>query len=220
MIDSYKALPLGVYERCLEVRGDDNEVTLGVLAILSGRTVDELMDMPLEDYYAIRAKGAFMLLQPVAVPIRASYTCGEWELVPVRKLRELTTAQFIDFKEWSAQKGTHRAETLSCFLTPKGHTYGEGYDPEEVIAAIREHMSVEDAHSLDAFFFSLSLRSMSAILAYFLRRLTPRERLTKEARTMRRALRDLRRSGAGWRRWTPLLSLPARLGGRSTRSPY
>ena len=220
MIDSYKALPLGVYERCLEVQGDDNEVTLGVLAELSGRTVDELMRMPLEDYHDIKAKGSFLLLQPVAVPIRASYACGEWELVPVRKLRELTTAQFIDFKEWCSQPGTHRAETLSCFLTPKGHTYGEGYDPEDVIAAIREHMSVEDAASLDAFFFSLSLRSMIGILTSFQRKLTPAEKLTSQARTMRRALRDLRRSGAGWRRWTPLLSLPARLGGRSTQNPY
>lgn len=218
MIDSYDALPLGLYERCLELQGDENEVTLGALALLAGTTVEELMTMPLDDYFAIRAKGAFLLMQPEAREIRQRYDCGAWRLVPVRELREMSTAQFIDFQEWAKQPGRHTAETLSCFLVPEGKGYGEGYDGLKVIDAIRDHLSVADAVSLDAFFFYLSLRSILVSLSSLERTLTPLERMTRTARRMRRALRDLRRSGAGWRRWTPLLSLPARLGGRSTAS--
>lgn len=218
MIDSYDALPLGLYERLLSLEGDENEVTLGALALLAGTSVDELTALPLEDYYKIRAKGAFLLLQPEPRPVRDAYRVGGWELVPVRSVKRMTAAQFIDFSEWSRQEGRHGAELLSCFLVPKGMQYGEGYDVEEVIDAIRDHLPVADAVALDGFFFHLSLRSILVSLSSLERTLTPLQRMTRTARRMRRALRDLRRSGAGWRRWTPLLSLPARLGGRSTAS--
>lgn len=219
MIDSYDALPLGTYERCLDLQGDENEVTLGALALLAGTTVEDLMTMPLEDYFAIRAKGAFLLLQPEPRPLRDGYRVGGWDLVPVRSVKKMSAAQFIDFSEWSRQEGSHGAELLSCFLVPKGMQYGEGYDVEDVISAIRDHLSVADAVTLDGFFFHLSLRSMLVSLSSLERTLTPPQRMTRTAARMRRALRDLRRSGAGWRRWTPLLSLPARLGGRSMGSP-
>ena len=216
MIDSYDKLPLGVYEKCLECQGDENEVTLEVLALLSGHTVDELMTMPIDDYFAIKAQGAFLLYQPVAGKVQDRYDCGQFKLKPVKGVKDITTAQFIDFQEWSKVPGRHTAEQLACFLTPEGREYGEGYDQEDVIQAVRDHLSVADAITLDAFFFYASLKSMHASLASLERRLTPRERLTSQARRMRQALRALRRSGAGWRRWTPLLSLPARLGGRFT----
>ena len=212
MIDNYNDLPLGLYEKALDIKGDEDEVTLGVLALLSGHTVDELMTMPIEDYWAIRAQGAFLLLQPEPQPIRRDYAVGDFILQPIRDVRDMTAAQFIDFQEWSKQPGRHLAEVLSCFLVPKGKPYGEDYDALAVIDAIRDHLSVADAVSLDAFFFSLSIRSIHASLSSLMRMLTPREQMTKTARTMRKALRALRKSGDGWRRWTPLLSLPTTLG--------
>ena len=105
MIDSYDALPLGLYERLLSLEGDENEVTLGALALLAGTSVDELTALPLEDYYKIRAKGAFLLLQPEPRPVRDAYRVGGWELVPVRSVKRMSAAQFIDFSEWSRQEG-------------------------------------------------------------------------------------------------------------------
>lgn len=219
MIDSYDALPLGIYEKALECQGDENEVTLQTLALLSGRTVDELMTMPLEDYFAIRAAGSFLLYQPQPKPVQKTYRCGAFTLRPIRSVKDITTAQFIDFQEWSRQPGRNTAEKLCCFLTPEGREYGEGYDQEDVIEAVREHLSVRDAIALDAFFFYSSIRSMHASLASLVRMMSPAERRSAPARRMRKALRDLRRSGDGLRRWTPLLSLPGILGGRSTTSP-
>ena len=213
VIDSYDTLPLGLYERITASGAEDeNELTLEALAVLAGTTVDALLAMPIEDYYDIKAKGAFLLLQPQAKPIRPRYQCGDFALVPVRKVQELSTAQWIDFQEWCKQEGEHEPETLSCFLVPEGRKYGEGYDIADVIEAIRSHLSVADAVSLDAFFFRLSILSMHDSLRSLERRMKPSERMTGTARRLRKALRDLRRSGAGWRRWTPLLSLPARLG--------
>ena len=221
MIDNWNALPLGKYERLLEIQegqSDENELTLEVLAFIAGTTVQALMDMPLEDYYAIRAQGAFLLLQPEPAPIRKVYEVGGWRLVPVRSVKEMTAAQFIDFQEWCRQPGRHTVATLSCFLVPEGKQYGEGYDAEQLIADIGDHLPMTDAVALDAFFFSLSIRSMAASLSSLERALTPRERMTTPARKLRKALRALRRSGAGWRRWTPLLSLPAALGMQSTEN--
>ena len=222
MIDSYDKLTVGTYERLLaiqEMEGiDENELTLEVLAVLAGTTVDELMRMPLEDYYAIRAAGSFLLLQPEPRDIRDAYELGGWRVRPVRKVQQMTAAQFIDFKEWAKLKGRHTAAILSCFLVPEGKAYGEGYDGEELIRAIDDHLAMSDAVALDAFFFTLSIRSIHASLSSLGRGMTARERLTPEARRWRRALRALRKSGAGWRRWTPLLSLPATLGTASTPS--
>lgn len=219
MIDNYDKLTLGTYERLLDIQGDENEVTLEVLAVLSGRTVDELMNMPLDDYFAIRAGGAFLLSQPEKAKVRDRYDVGAFTLVPVRKMRDMTAAQFIDFQEWSRQSGRHLAETLSCFLVPEGKAYGEGYDPADVVAAIRENMGMRDVAALDAFFFYSSLRYMADTLCSLERMLTPAQRRTSQARTLRRALRALRRSGDGWRRWTPLLTLPVTLGTMSMPSP-
>lgn len=219
MIDSYDALPLGIYEKALECQGDENEVTLQTLALLSGRTVEQLMAMPLEEYFAIRAAGTFLLYQPAPKPVQKEYRCGVFTLRPIRSVKDITTAQFIDFQEWSRQPGRNTAQKLCCFLTPEGKEYGEGYDQEDVIEAVREHLSVRDAIALDAFFFFASIRSIHASLASLARRMTPAERRSAPARKMRKALRALRRSGAGSRRWTPLLSLPGVLGGRSTPSP-
>lgn len=213
MIDSYDALPLGIYERINDIgTSDENELTLEALALLAGKTVDDLLAMPIDDYYAIKAQGAFLLLQPVAKPVKDRYACGPFTLKPVRRVQDITTAQWIDFQEWSKQEGGREPETLACFLIPEGRGYGDGYDVGDVIDAIRTHLSVADAVSLDAFFFRLSIRSMAASLSSLVRTLTPAQRATTTVRRLRRALRDLRRSGAGSRRWTPLLSLPARLG--------
>lgn len=219
MIDSYDKLTIWQYERLLALRDaheDDNELTLAVLAELSGKSVDELMEMPLEDYYKIRAGGAFLLTQPVPGRVRRSYRVGRWRLRPLRSVRQMTAAQFIDFQEWTARQGTSMAATLSCFLVPRGRAYGEGYDPAEVVEALAQ-MPMREAVALDAFFFGLSVRCTADTLRSLERRMTLRQRMTKEARTYRRALRALRRSGAGWRRWTPWLSLPATLGTISMR---
>lgn len=219
MIDSYDKLTLGMYERLLDIQGDENEVTLEVLALLSGRTVDELMAMPLDDYFAIKAQGAFLLAQPERAEVRDRYELGDFVLVPLRKMRDMTAAQFIDFQEWTRQKGRHLAETLACFLVPEGKAYGEGYDPADVVEAIRDRMAMKDVAALDAFFFYSSVRYMADSLSSLERRLTPRQRMTGTARTLRKALRALRRSGDGWRRWTPLLTLPATLGTMCMPSP-
>lgn len=213
MIDNYNDLPLGLYERTLELKGDEDELTLEVLALLSGHSVDELMTMPLDDYLGIKAQGAFLLTQPDPQPVRRTYRCGPYDLRPIGKVREMTAAQFIDFQEWCRQPGRHTAEILSCFLVPEGRGYADGYDAEEVIAAIREHLSVADANTLSAFFFSLSIRCIRDTLSSLGRKRTIREQMTrKERRTMRQALRAFRRSGDGWHRWMPYLSLPGRLG--------
>ena len=221
MIDSYDRLTVGTYERLLAIQDqegiDENELTLEVLAVLARKTVDELMQMPLEEYYEIRARGSFLLLQPEPREIRDAYELGGWRVRPVRKVQEMTAAQFIDFKEWAKLKGRHTAAILSCFLVPEGKRYGEGYDGEELIKAINDHLAMSDAVALDAFFFCLSIRSIHASLSSLDRGMTPLERMRPEARRWRRALRALRKSGAGWRRWTPWLSLPATLGTASTQ---
>jgi hypothetical protein len=81
---------------------------------------------------------------------------------------------------------------------PKGKTFAEGYDVEDVQEAIAKHLSVVDALALTAFFLTLIKQSQANILHYLEWRLrltickTEEQKMAKKVQMER--LRALRRS--------------------------
>ena len=205
-IDSYSALPLGGYLRILDMIEDDGgrapeDLQARILAVLSGRTEDEVLDMPVADYARGVRASAFLQNEPSnKFKVRKFYECGGFRLVPVRDFREITAAQYIDFQGFAGRGRGGFVEVLSCMLVPEGRKYGEGYDPAEVHAAIREYMNVTDGLSLHAFFLGLFVKSMRRTLYSSMRaawRAAPwRERMRAAAR-MGRMLAASARNGAG-----------------------
>lgn len=173
-IDSYSSLPLGSYLRILDLIEDKGcapeDLQPRILAVLSGLTEDEVLDMQLEDYMRGVRASAFLRNEPSdKVKVRKYYDCGTFRLVPVRDFRDITAAQYIDFQGFAKDGRRNFVELLSCMLVPEGRKYGEGYDPVAVHSAIREHMNVPDGLSLHAFFLSSLLKSMRRTLSCSMR---------------------------------------------------
>ena len=206
MIDSYDALPVGKYlqilDACQSDGMEDVDKQIAMLAVLSGKTEDELLNLPLAEYTEMSARSKFLMTAPVLEKkAEPSYKVGQWILIPVIDVKKITVAQYIDFQTFAKGKEARVVELLSCLLVPEGMRYNDGYDVLEVQQAIRDHMSVSEAMSVYAFFLLSSRRSMRAIL-YSLVFATAALKvpLKKKVRMMTRiwtAARALRQNGVG-----------------------
>ncbi|MBQ0153943.1 MAG: hypothetical protein KBS70_04060, partial [Bacteroidales bacterium] len=143
MITSYDNLPVSKYE-AIQATVKENGDDLAIVAILAGKTEDELLNMPLTEYEKLRDGAAFLYYEPQPHKVAKSYKIGYFELIPCTDERKLTTAQYIDFKELIKTEYT-MPQILSVFLVPKGKAYNEGYDVLEVQAAIGAELSILDA---------------------------------------------------------------------------
>lgn len=174
-IDNYRDLPVGKYEEIVRLCNEEmTEVDrkVAILSILTGKTEDEILKLPLPTFTEYSAKSRFLehpCPENLIPGVSNAYHLGGFVLLPVTDIRKITAAQFIDFQEFSKQKETKMVEMLSCFLVPRGMDYGEGYDVLEVHQAIRDEMSVAEMLALIAFFFGKFIKSSRRITTYSIR---------------------------------------------------
>lgn len=226
MIENYSQLPLGRYIDITSVLSDD---TLGevdrqvrVLAILSGRTEEDLLNAPITDYADLARRAQFLDKAPeVAAEAKDVYELGAFRLVPVKDARKMTAAQYIDFQTFGRNAKDNIVEMLSCLLVPEGMRYNDGYDVLEVQAAIREKMDCVSALGVYAFFFESLRTSMLDSLtssAREVRKAPIEETEKKKALTaIRKARTALRNVGAGLVASTPSRKRAAANGTKSGR---
>ena len=159
IIDNYHRLPIGKYldiVNLCDTEMDDVDRKVKIVAILTGLTDDEVLNLPITEFTECCAKAKFLDKQcpENLIPgVSRSYPIGGFVLLPVTDIRKITTAQYIDFKTFEKDKEHKFVEMLSCFLVPRGKEYNEGYDILDVHNAIREEMSVAEVLALLAFFF-------------------------------------------------------------------
>ena len=199
MITSYNEMPIGIYLRLAALIDADERQDLAIVALMSGKTEDELLSLPLAEYYPLRDGCAFLFYEPKPSPVRRSYTCGDFTLRAPKDFRYLSVAQYQDFLEFN--KADDIVGMLSCALVPEGCEYGElaQYDPLEVQAAIRDHLPVTDALALRDFFADACRKSIAATLRSSARK--TRGRIPKATRTEMKAVADSLRDGdfsPGW----------------------
>lgn len=208
MIDNYNELSVGKYLRVLELCEDkslDNvERQVAILSVLSGKTEDEILNLPLPEYMEMSGKLKFLEKSPDLPESPAkSYKVGKWVLVPVSDIRNMTAAQYIDFQTFAAQDGSRTVEIISCMVVPEGMKYNDGYDIVELQNDIREMMPVTDAMSLYAFFLNSSRQLISNILTFSAVATAgtkrPLKEKTRTVRAMMKAAILSRRNGTGLR---------------------
>lgn len=171
MIDSYNKLTLRKWGElaALDRRTfeDDLSRQVAVLAILSGKSERDILALPLPEYAALVPVADFLFDIPQPSGIAAgglrTLRLGGWELVPTTDLRKLSTAQYVDFQTMLTG-GAPIEELLSCFLVPRGRTYCEGYEVEDLHALLADRLTVPDALALKAFFLRKCESSMRDIL--------------------------------------------------------
>ena len=124
-----------------------------VLSILTGKTVDNLMMIPIVKFTELSRKLAFLYesIEP-SKRLEKYYKVGGFELIPTIEVPKMVTAQYVDFQSFSKFGDTKIVELMSTILIPKGKKYNDGYDILDVQKAIRENLSVTDVITLSAFF--------------------------------------------------------------------
>lgn len=201
MIDDYNALPLGSYMKINEVltrEAEDLDKQVEIIAILSGKTVDEVLLLPLTEYSAMAAQTAFLREHCKPSEIREDWRLGD--LVPVLDFRKINTAQYVDFQTYSKKFPATLPQLLSVMLVPEGKVYNDGYDVLEVQRRV-EQMPFPDALGLAAFFFSRLLKLTEDSLTSWASEMRKKKDEAKRQETMRKImeLREIfQRVGDGW----------------------
>lgn len=158
MITSYNEMPIGIYQRLLDIDRQQlspEETQLKRIALLTDIAEEELLTMPIAEFKLYSSRTLF-LTEPLPEPrkiIPYAYKIGKYDLMLHSNLESITTAQYIDFQAYCKEADSHIVEILSVFLVPKGCRYLEGYNVNDVQRAIRDNLSVVDTLTLNAFFF-------------------------------------------------------------------
>ena len=209
MIDSYKSLPIGDYQKILALCKDDGLEELDrqvkILSILTGIGEDEILDLPIQEFKVMTSRMGFLErdLPTEVTRLEESYRIGRFNLVPVIDMRKISTAQYIDFQSFhQAGFEEHFVEILSCILIPKGRKYNQDYDIIEVQDAIRRDLNVHDGASIYAFFMFSCRESIKDILTFSLqetKKIKDKAKKEKIQEQIRRQMRRLVTSGDGSR---------------------
>lgn len=209
IIDSFAALPVGTWLQILDVQDDpareDVDKQVGTIALLTGRSERDILNLPLAEYTRLARKADFLGVAPSRLPrVARTYQAGEFKLHPAINLQKITAAQYIDFQTFAPEGDKRLVELLSIALVPDGAGYNDGsYDIEAVKDAIRADITVEQALSLTAFFLTKyaslirSTRISLSRLAKTERNPERREAVKERLTEMERALDNLMNIGAG-----------------------
>lgn len=199
MIDNYNDLRLDTWlelDAVLQGDGEEIDKQVQMIAILSGKGVDEILALPLADYGRMAAQTAFLRTYPDAVTAPARVIVGDRAYIPVKDFTKITTAQYVDFQTFVRGGAQAFPQLLGVLLVPEGHTYNDGYDVAAVVDDIRT-LPVTVAVALVGFFFGRLRQSIAASLTSLtaLLKRVPR----KKRMQMEKELEEARRliSGAG-----------------------
>lgn len=202
MIDNYNDITVGTYLDLVEILDDETmdeiDKKVEIVALLDGREVDVIYDLPLPKFSELMQKASFLLEEPKPMQVSDVYNLGGMKLESCLTLSKITTAQFIDYQTYIKDKDK-LVELISVFLIPKGHKYGKGYDILEVQKVIRDNMPITQAMGLAAFFLLLYKALLKVSLTSSIKKLKKMKRKEKDSVKMgmlQEAIVSLEESGA------------------------
>lgn len=155
MITSFNQLSLSKFREIQQIAkegGEELDMQIRILSVLSDISVDDLCNMPLPEVSAMFGKMAFMYQPMPEEKVANKYEIGEMTLCPLFDVTKFTTAQYIDFQEFMKAADDNQVGILSTLLIPKGKKYNVGYDIDEVRKVIEENISVTTSTALFTFF--------------------------------------------------------------------
>ncbi len=145
--------------------------------------------MPTADLNSLPAERAMKLLSGMTVDTVENG--GSLPSLPgckmVKKMSELTIAQFIDLQMSINKIETNPEYALSVFIIPEGHKYNDGYDAEAHIKWLRDNVTIGESNCTVNFFLKRCLKYMHRTLLYFklktmMTRTPKKEKLIKKAK--------------------------------------
>ena len=147
----------------------EREVIL--VSFVMGVAEDKVWDMTIGEFKANQLNTAFMKEFNVARDCNFKKISIDGEKYDVcTDLHNFTVAQYIDFQTFYAQRKDNAnilASLLACFIIPRGHSYAEGYDVNDLKLKIINGLDILTAEELLFFFLKRYLLSMRATANYF-----------------------------------------------------
>ena len=150
---------------------DEMDRDVQLFAILQEMDPEEAYNLPLPVYYQKKLELGWVWNKPKQEDIGDAYVIGDHRYKVLIDPMQMTTAQYIDFKNTVPLAKDHMESMLSIFLIPEGHKYNEGYNIEEVEKEIKEKMPITKAMGLFAFFFAWSNAWMEVLQEYSMKNL-------------------------------------------------
>lgn len=168
--DKWDDITIEIYDKIKNIEISDNlneeemiDVNIKLLSILCDVDEETIINLPLTEFTILIGKTEFLKEMP-KYEIEQYYEIGKGKVFEVQmNLRNLTTAQYIDFQTFIKDKDKNLKNILACFLLPKGKKYGEDYDVVDVAEYLYKNMSIAKARSI-MFFFTLQYQSLTKVM--------------------------------------------------------
>ena len=128
----------------------DEYTTLNIIDVIYDVDSANLPAMEVMNKYA-HSLDFLMTTIPTNEKLKDTYTINQREYNSNINLTQMTTAQFVDYQNYSKENPVDISKCLSVFIIPKGHTYNDGYDLKQVQEAIKD-LDMVTINTL-AFFF-------------------------------------------------------------------
>lgn len=185
MIKSFDELSIKKYRELIELEKiDDTEYGLQILSILSDIEIDELLDMPLDDFTKLMGQTKFIYGNVERMDYKKlgkKITINGKEYRLVKNARDLSAGQYIDYKAYIQRENFWKMlpYILTIFLIPEGHKYNNGYDVVELANEFDEHLNLPTALTISDFFLhqsTLSIKSSVTSLKWMMKRMMKREK--------------------------------------------
>lgn len=192
-IKSWSELPVG---KLMEIRAanaidDEDTKVLTIAGILADKTFREMLELPINETTELIRNTAFLYTEPKRKKISSVYHLNGTDYKIIKKVNDITTAQFIDYQAIAKESGERIAEFLSIFFVPVGCKYNDGnYDRDKVVDDISSYLSAEEALGIANFFTVRCVRLIKRtlfLLEVKMRMLSWR----KETRPMAKQMMDL-----------------------------
>ena len=145
----------------LQSEGDDITKQAELIATIEGISVDEVLNMPIQESAQKVKSLAFLNEFPMKEyhSLKTQVMGGKTYDV-ITDMSKLTTAAFIDYQTYTKLSFRDAYDKiLSCFIIPAGFTYNDGYDVAEVQQTIRENLSWPEVQGMLHFFLKRYAKS-------------------------------------------------------------
>lgn len=170
MINSIEELSIKKYRQLIELKREDYEdmeYSMEILSILSDIPVEDLLELPLDEFTDLMSKTSFLNQTMEKVDyekLGKTLKINGKEYTLIRKAKDLTAGQYIDYKSYCARDKFMEMlpYIMTVFLIPKGCKYNQGYDIVELANEFDEHMNIPLALGISDFFLHQSRKQMMA----------------------------------------------------------
>lgn len=166
---NWQQITIEVYDKIrdldVDIKSEEEalDVNVKLLSILCDVDEETIINLPLTEFTILVGKTDFLKEMP-KYTVEQKYEIGKGRVFEVQmNLREMTTAQFIDFQTLIKNQEKNTANILACFMLPKGKKYAEDYDVIEVAEYLYKNMSIATARSV-MFFFILQYQTLQKVM--------------------------------------------------------